>query len=91
MRKLLGPLNRKDVHHFMDDILIATKTWEQHMEAVRAVLKALQDANLVAKPSKCFFGYSHLQYLGHEIGNGSRWPVHEKVSQIQEALLLSDF
>ncbi|KAK7114676.1 hypothetical protein V1264_000698 [Littorina saxatilis] len=85
MRKLLGPLNRKDVYHFMDDILIATATWEQHIEAIKAVLKALKDANLAAKPSKCYFGYEQLQYLGHEIGRGKRWPVDDKVDKIQKA------
>ena len=85
MRKLLGPLNRKDVHHFMDDILIATETWEQHIEAVRAVLKRLQEANLAAKPSKCFFGFDQLSYLGHEIGNGKKWPEDDKVNRIREA------
>ncbi|KAK7108528.1 hypothetical protein V1264_016261 [Littorina saxatilis] len=85
MRKLLLPLNRKDVHHFMDDILIATETWEQHIEAVRAVLKRLQEANLAAKPSKCFFGYEQLSYLGHEIGNGKRWPEDDKVKKIRDA------
>lgn len=85
MRKLLGPLNRKHVHHFMDDILIATETWEEHVTAVRSVLKRLQDANLAAKPSKCYFGYEHLSYLGHEIGNGKKWPEDIKVQKIREA------
>lgn len=85
MRKLLLPLNRKDVHHFMDDILIATETWEQHIEAVRAVLKRLKEANLAAKPSKCYFGYDQLSYLGHGIGNGKKWPEDDKVQKIRSA------
>ena len=85
MRKLLAPLNRKDVHHFMDDILIATETWEQHIEAVRAVLKRIKEANLAAKPSKCYFGYDQLSYLGHGIGNGKKWPEDDKVQKIRSA------
>lgn len=85
MRKLLLPLNRKDVHHFMDDILIATETWEEHVSAVRAVLKRLNEANLAAKPSKCYFGFEQLSYLGHEIGNGRKWPEDEKVQKIRSA------
>ena len=68
MRKLLGPLDRRDVHHFMDDILIATESWEEHMDALKAVLKRLQEANVAAKPSKCYIGYDELPYLGHEKG-----------------------
>ena len=85
MRKLLGPLDRKDVHHFMDDILIATESWEEHMDALKAVLKRLQEANVAAKPSKCYIGYDELPYLGHEIGDGKRWPDREKIAKISES------
>ncbi|XP_070212629.1 uncharacterized protein [Littorina saxatilis] len=85
MRKLLGPLNRRDVHHFMDDILIASATWEEHIASIKAVLQRLKEANLAAKPSKCYFGFSHLSYLGHEIGNGKKWPEDEKIEQILKA------
>ncbi len=85
MRKLLGPLKRRDVHHFMDDILIATETWEQHMEALHAVLQRLEEANLSAKPSKCFIGFRQLTYLGHGIGNGKRWPEDANVQKVKDA------
>lgn len=72
MRKLLGLLNRNDVYHFMDDVLIATETWEEHLIALEAVLNHLKEANLAAKPSKCYVGYSELPYLGHEVGGRKR-------------------
>ncbi|XP_070191283.1 uncharacterized protein [Littorina saxatilis] len=86
MRKLLNPIRRKDVHHFMDDVLIATETWEEHMSALKAVLQRLQEANLAAKPSKCYIGYTELPYLGHEVGGGKRWPESDKIKKIQDAL-----
>ena len=85
MRKLLGPLKRDDVHHFMDDILIATETWEEHKEALKAVIQRLEEANLAAKPSKCYIGYNQLPYLGHEVGGGARWPEKEKVEKISSS------
>jgi hypothetical protein len=85
MRKLLLPLKRNDVHHFMDDILIATETWGEHLKALDAVVNALKEANLAAKPSKCFVGFDRLPYLGHEIGNGKMWPEDEKISKVKEA------
>ncbi|KAK7113091.1 uncharacterized protein [Littorina saxatilis] len=85
MRKLLGPLKRDDVFHFMDDILIATESWEEHMVALKAVLQRLQDASISAKPSKCYVGYSELPYLGHGIGGGKRWPEADKVDKIKSA------
>ena len=85
MRKLLGPLKRNDVHHFMDDVLIATETWDEHMEALTAIFRRLGEANLAAKPSKCYFGYSELPYLGHGIGRGKMWPEDEKIQKIRDA------
>ena len=49
------------------------------MIALEAVLQRLQEANITAKPSKCYVGYSELPYLGHEVGDGKRWPDVEKI------------
>ena len=87
MRKLLLPLRRNDVYHFMDDILIATETWEEHLQALEAVLTRIEEANLAAKPSKCYIGFDELPYLGHSVGNGKRWPEEEKITKVKEAKL----
>ena len=34
MRKLLYPTDPKDINNFMNDILVATETWEQHLECL---------------------------------------------------------
>ena len=39
MRKLLATIKRNDVNNFMDDILIASETWEEHVKAIRAVMQ----------------------------------------------------
>ena len=49
---------------YMDDILIATKTMEQHRELVKQVLQHLQDNNLFLKPKKCDFEKEQMDYLG---------------------------
>ncbi|KAK7113985.1 hypothetical protein V1264_000125 [Littorina saxatilis] len=85
MRKLLEPLGRDDVEHFIDDIIIATETWEQHVEAVEAVLSRLEEVCLTAKPSKCYFGYAELDYLGHHVGQGMTKPDDEKTEKIRSA------
>ncbi|KAL8558029.1 hypothetical protein ACOMHN_057896 [Nucella lapillus] len=50
MRKLLKGL--KGVENFMDDILIASETWEEHMSQLAEVLLRLRRANLTARPTK---------------------------------------
>src|SRR5713226_2660240 len=47
----------------MDDILIATKTMEQHWDLVKQVLQHLQDNNLFLKPEKCNFEKEQMDYL----------------------------
>src|SRR5216684_3219710 len=49
---------------YMDDILIATKTLEQHRELVKQVLQCLQDNSLFLKPKKCDFEKEQMDYLG---------------------------
>lgn len=85
MRKLLAPINPEFVSNFIDDILIATPTWDTHMDILRQVLRRLQECHLTAKPSKCFFGYQSLSFLGHEVGAGLVKPEAEKLLKIQAA------
>lgn len=54
--RLLQPLKRCDVDNFIEDI--ATEMWEQHLEALDAVLSRLEQANMSARPSKCWIGFT---------------------------------
>ncbi|KAL8591322.1 hypothetical protein ACOMHN_041663 [Nucella lapillus] len=85
MRKLLGPLKRDDIHNFMDDILVATETWETHLEALRAIFRRLCETRLTAKPSKCCLAFKELLFLGHQIGHGKMWPEEDKVEKLKKA------
>ena len=55
---------------YIDDILIYSESWEDHLEHVRVVLSKLSEAKLTAKPSKCEWGKQYAQYLGHTVGEG---------------------
>jgi hypothetical protein len=55
---------------YLDDILIFTGTWGEHVRHVRQVLDTLQRENLYVKMSKCEFGKTALVYLGHIVGGG---------------------
>ena len=55
---------------YIDDILIWSTSWKQHLEDLNAVFAELKKAGLTCKPTKCQFGMTTLQFLGHEIGNG---------------------
>src|SRR5713101_5062912 len=48
---------------YMDDILIATATMEEHHHLVNLILKRLHDNDLFLKPEKCDFEQSEIEYL----------------------------
>ncbi|KAL4290327.1 hypothetical protein GQ457_14G018800 [Hibiscus cannabinus] len=67
MNDVFRPYLRKFVLVFLDDILIYSQNWQDHLEHVRQVLQKLRDNRLVAKKSKCAFGQTQIDYLGHVV------------------------
>ena len=55
---------------YIDDVLIYSASWEEHLGHIKVVLSVLKEAGLTAKPSKCQWARKHLIYLGHRIGVG---------------------
>jgi hypothetical protein len=53
---------------FFDDILIYRKTWTDHLTHVDQFLHLLAQHQLFLKQSKCAFGASDVEYLGHLVG-----------------------
>ena len=52
---------------FLDDILVYSKSEEEHEEHLRMTLQLLREHQLYAKLSKCDFYRDRIQYLGHII------------------------
>jgi hypothetical protein len=85
MRKLLEPLRDRGVHNFMDDLLLATETWGEHLTLLADVLERLRQEGLTARPSKCHLGFRTLDYLGHTLSQGTLSPEKSKVEQLRNA------
>lgn len=62
------------VHTYLDDIIIPSKSVNDMLEVLDLVLKALVEAKLTLKPSKCSFGMKTLDYLGFRIAEGEIRP-----------------
>jgi hypothetical protein len=83
---------------FLDDILIYSKTLEEHERHVTAVLKKLRDSKLYAKESKCEFFKTEVEFLGHHVGRDgvrmmdnkidavNKWPTPTKVTDVRAFL-----
>jgi len=67
MNRIFRPFLDKFVVVFIDDILIYSKTQEEHAEHLRLVLGVLREKQLYAKLSKCEFWMDEVQFLEHVI------------------------
>ena len=52
---------------YIDDVVVYSNVWEDHVIHVRSVLTALREAGLTAKPPKCVWGAKSLSYLGYTV------------------------
>jgi hypothetical protein len=70
MNKVFMEYLDKFVVVFIDDILIFSKTEEEHEKHLRLVLEKLRSNQLYAKFSKCEFWLTDVTFLGHVISAG---------------------
>ena len=69
---------------FIDDIIIFSEGWYDHLKHIKNVLESLRKAHLSAKPSKCRFAFLQIEFLAHIVGNGDVRPTQEKIEAIQK-------
>jgi hypothetical protein len=69
MNSIFMPKLDKYVVVFIDDILVYSKSMEDHEEHLRVVLQWLRDHQLYAKFSKCEFWINEVSFLGHVISS----------------------
>ena len=83
MTEILRPYLRKFVVVFLDDILIFSSNWQEHLEHVKLVLQALREHQLYCKLSKCLFGAVETLYLGHVVSGHTMAPDQEKLKAVR--------
>lgn len=88
---------------YLDDILIHSKTPEEHLQHVKLVFKKLREHRLYGQLSKCLFMRNKLDYVGHVIsGEGisvdrskidavKDWETPKDLTQLQSCLGLCNY
>ncbi len=68
---------------YIDDVIIYSSTFEEHLQHISKVLESLANANLTVKRSKCSWVYFSFDFLGFCIGSGKISIPSIRVSQFQ--------
>src|SRR5215469_677918 len=88
---------------YIDDILIFSKSTEEHLKHLEEVLKKLEEHQLYARLSKCEFLQKELDYLGFIVGEEGiktqprkikaiqEWPIPETQTQLRGFLGLANY
>ena len=91
-------MNLKECLIFLDDILIFSETFEEHISRLEAVFSRLKQHGLKLKASKCEFFKTSVRYLGHVVSDTgvetdpdkiaalSSWPEPTNVKQLRSFL-----
>lgn len=82
MTRVFRKVLNKFVLVFIDDILIYSKTEEEHAEHLRIVLEILRRNILFAKFSKCHFLVKEVRFLGHVVNEEGFSADPSKISAI---------
>ena len=103
MNRVCRPMLDRSVIVFIDDILVYSKTQEEHEEHLREVLETLRRESLYAKFSKCEFWLREVQFLRHLVNQNGilvdpdkveavmRWEVPKSPSEIRSFLGLAGY
>ena len=82
MDKILEAEIGKFVQVYLDDIIIYSETWEEHLEHIKQVFQRLEDAGLKMGKEKCFFALKELEFVGHRISREGIKPDPKKIDKI---------
>lgn len=84
MEKCMGEIHLKECLIFLDDILIFSKTFEEHCQRLEKVFKQLSHHGLKLKPSKCELFKQSISYLGHIVSDQGISTDPEKISAVKD-------
>ena len=83
MQAVLSGLEWRSCFAYLDDILIASRTFDDHLRHLREVFGRLREAGLRLKPKKCLILRNEVPYLGHVISTQGIRPDPSKTEKVK--------
>ena len=84
MGRVLAGLHWETCLYYLDDIIVFSSTWEEHLARVRQVFERLRHANLKLGAEKCTFAAKEVSYLGHRVTEEGLLPDSSLLAAIQK-------
>ena len=91
MENTLGELNLTYCLIYLDDVIVFSKTMEDHLHRLRVVLQRFRDENLKLKPGKCNFFQEQIDYLAHTVTKDGVRPSDAHLEAIRAFPLPTNF
>ena len=103
MDTVLSGLNFRTLLVYLDDIILFSRTVQEHFVRLKELLDCLRKANLKLKPSKCSLFQTEVEFLGHvvsehgvrtdpkKIESVSTWPRPSSVREVRSFLGLASY
>ena len=98
MENCFGDMNMQSCLIYLDDIVVFSRTFEEHVQRLSMVFERLIDAGLKLSPEKCKLFQDRIKYLGHIVSADGistdpekircvqEWPVPQNIGQLQSFL-----
>ena len=79
---LQGALNEYALN-YVDDTVIYSRRFEDHLKHLRDIFRRLQSIGLKLHTGKCHFGYDHVDLLGHHVSKDGTWVQKKQVEKVE--------
>ena len=84
MNKILFPFIGEFVYVFIDDVLIYSKSIEEHLVHIKQVLEVFKENKLKINIEKCHFLQTEVDVLGHKLTTKGLSPMESKITAIKK-------
>ena len=69
---------------YLDDLIIFSKTFEEHVDRLKQIFQRLREVNLKLSPKKCEFMKKKVKYVGHIVSSGGIEPDPQKIDKVRD-------